>query len=261
MAYLREARPTVAGIIAEVFMSEEAELDSGDVLAPDENIQTAESEVEASDSPTSVEEEKPVEKTFTQAELNAIAAQQYQRGQEKVRRELEYQRSQSNSQRSSEENTAEETPLTMSQLDEALYRREQARWAQGVGERIESKVREAQVNDPEFGDTYEKLNFERAAPALAIHLDKIDNAADVMKELAKVPTKYGQILTLMQVSPQLVDDALKSISLSIKANKKATNQKSVKPPLDEVKTSNIDTGRGNGPKTVSEWQAHLRKKR
>ncbi len=99
--------------------------------------------------------------------------------------------------------------------------------------------------DPEFAGLYDALGIE-AQPGLVIAMSGMENKAKVVKDLAKNPSKYANILTLANGgSPKLAEIELKKLSASIKANEEAKTRPKADAPLSQIRGSNIAGDDGN----------------
>ena len=99
--------------------------------------------------------------------------------------------------------------------------------------------------DPEFSDLYDAIGIEQQ-PGLILAMSGMENKAQVVKDLAKNPSKYANILMLANGNaPKLAQMELNKLSASIKANQDALKQPKVDAPLTHLKASNIGGDDGN----------------
>lgn len=105
---------------------------------------------------------------------------------------------------------------------------------------LHTKVEEAKARYPDFDEVTSVLNVQEI-PEILTYANEVDNAGDVLYDLAKNASK---IATLRSLPPALAVAEVKKLSNSIKNNSNVGNVASVAPPLDEVVTSNIGTGDG-----------------
>lgn len=125
-----------------------------------------------------------------------------------------------------------------------------------TGRRLETEYRQ-KINaemqkDPEFADLYDALNIEQH-PDLVLLVNQLDNTAAIVKDIAKNPAKFSNVLMLARSgSPKLAHIELQKLSNSIKANEAAQKQTSAPEPLGQMKPSNI--GADNGDMSVSDYR-------
>lgn len=86
-----------------------------------------------------------------------------------------------------------------------------------------------------------------AFPQLVYLVAGIDNAADIIYDLARNPSKVVTLDTLAQKSPKLAQAELQRLSRSIADNKQAStdaNNQSVAAPLDSLRPSRVSGSNG-----------------
>jgi len=125
-----------------------------------------------------------------------------------------------------------------------------------TGRRLEAEYRQKitaeMQRDPEFADLYDALNIEQH-PDLVLLVNQLDNTAAIVKDIAKNPAKFSNVLMLARSgSPRLAHIELQKLSNSIKANEAAQKQTSAPEPLGQMKPSNI--GADNGDMSVSDYR-------
>lgn len=199
----------------------------------------------------------PVERTFTQADVNDIVG--------KVKHEA-IERYKSREQ-------ATQTPT--SPVDESNIRKLAAEEAQRLrDEWVQDAQRSAYEQDAQriANEFYTKLNAGKSKysdfdtvmgdvdfktiPHIVQLANMVDNTSDVIYDLAKNPSKIGIIQQLIQVSPQLAFKEINRLSAAIKDNESASNMKVPNAPLTQMKPSN--TGTDNGAMTVSDYRRKYR---
>ncbi len=124
-------------------------------------------------------------------------------------------------------------------------------------------VREAQFSDPEFGDSWERLNLggHPTTLKLALELDKLDKAtqAPIIKELAKKSDKFLKIIQLYGVgNDSMAVDELKALSKSIQTNQQAATQKQAPPPIQQLKPGTL--GKSDGELSISDLRRKMKQK-
>jgi hypothetical protein len=207
--------------------------------------------VETQSESTTPTESKPVEKMFTQSQTQAIAAKEARKAEERaearVRSEYESKRTQSQSTQSQSiggitQTSPEEIQRLIRQEAFTMSREHQAK-------QIESDWLSAmdaeKIADPEFAELYDAIGIEQQ-PGLILSMVGMDNKAQVVKDLAKNPSKYANILMLANgAAPKLAQMELNKLSASIKANAEAKKQPKVDAPLSQIRPSNIGGDDGN----------------
>lgn len=238
-------------------MDNEQVIDSGlESQAPVEAPVSAQS-----DSPAESPKLAPAEKTFTQSQTSAIAAKEARKAEERaearVRAEYESRIAQSSQQQAQPQNVGGIPQVSPDQI-KALIREEafnmsRKHQADQIEENWLSAMEAEKIADPEFGDLYDAIGIEQQ-PGLILAMAGMDNKAQVVKDLAKNPSKYANILTLANGgSPKLAQHELNKLSASIKANETAKKQPKVDAPLSQIRASNI--GGDDGNMSVKDYQA------
>jgi hypothetical protein len=205
-----------------------------------------------SESVTPAEAPKPqAEKMFTQSQLQAIAAKESRKAAEnteaRIRAEYESrmqqpQHSQPQSLGGIQQTSPEEIQRLIRQEAFNMSREHQAKT---IEQNWLSAMDAEKIADPEFADLYDAIGIEQQ-PGLVIAMAGMDNKAQVVKDLAKNPSKYANILTLANGgSPKLAQLELNKLSASIKANQEAMKQPKVDAPLSQIRASNIGGDDGN----------------
>ena len=196
----------------------------------------------------SAESSKPAtaEKMFTQSQLQAIAAKESRKAAEsaeaRVRAEYESRQPQQQQQAQPQNigGIQQQSPEDIQRMirQEAFNMSREHQAAQ-IEQNWKSAMEAEKEADPEFADLYDAIGIE-AQPGLIIAMAGMDNKAQVVKDLAKNPSKYANILTLANGgSPRLAQMELNKLSASIKTNVEAMKKPKVDAPLSHVKASNI----------------------
>jgi hypothetical protein len=212
---------------------------------------TIEQPVQAQTENVAPTESKPVEKMFTQSQLQAIAAKESRKAEEKaearVRAEYESrmtqpQQTQSQSMGGIQQTSQEEIQRMIRQEAYNMSRQHQAN---EIEQNWLSAMEAEKIADPEFADLYDAIGIEQQ-PGLVLAMSGMENKAQVVKDLAKNPSKYANILTLANGgSPKLAMMELNKLSSSIKTNEEARKQPKVDAPLSQIRASNIGGDDGN----------------
>ena len=205
------------------------------------------------------------EKMFTQSQMNAVAAKEArkaaERAEAKTRAEYESRSSQQmpQSQPQNIGGIQQQTPEDIQRMiRQEAYNMSREHQASQIEQNWKSAMESEKESDPEFADLYDAIGIE-AQPLLVIAMAGMENKAKVVKDLAKNPSKYANILTLANGgSPKLAQLELNKLSASIKTNEEAKKQPKVDAPLSQIRASNIGGDDGNLSVTDLRGQDWLR---
>lgn len=187
------------------------------------------------------------EKMFTQSQLQAIAAKEARKAEEKAEARLraEYesrlaksaeQPSQTQSLGGIAQPSQEEIQRLIRQEAFNMSREHQAKQ---IEQDWLSAMDAERTADPEFAELYDAIGIEQQ-PGLILAMVGMENKAKVVKDLAKNPSKYANILMLANgAAPKLAQMELNKLSASIKSNEDAKKQPKVDAPLSQIRPSNI----------------------
>jgi hypothetical protein len=202
----------------------------------------------------SAESHKPAqaEKMFTQSQLQAIAAKESRKAAEsaeaRVRAEYESRQPQQQQQAQTQSmgGIQQQSPEDIQRMiRQEAFNMSREHQAQQIEQSWKGAMEAEKLADPEFADLYDAIGIE-SQPGLIIAMAGMDNKAQVVKDLAKNPSKYANILTLANGgSPKLAQLELNKLSASIKTNEDAKKQPKVDAPLSQIRTSNIGGDDGN----------------
>lgn len=211
------------------------------------------------------------EKLFKQSEINDIvghakheAVERYKRSQDDRRYDAPPHEQQAPRQAANQQQTpamtqddfrrmaAEEAQRLMDKSHEDAYRMTQEQDAQRIASEFFTKLNTGKGKYEDFDKVTGDLELHRM-PNVVQMANQVENTADVMYELGKNPSKIANLQQLMGISPKLAMAEMKRLSDSIKQNDEAANFKSPKPPLSQMKPSNIGTDTG-GALTVSDYR-------
>lgn len=211
--------------------------------------------------PAESPKQAPVERTFSQDQVRAIAAKEARAAAEKARNEAYAQIERERAQATNPQPTQPQSLGGIPQISEAQFQEQVQRAAWNISRQTQAQQIEQNWNsdmeaerqaDPEFANLYEALNIEQQ-PGLVIAMKDMDNKAQVVKDLAKNPSKYANILMLANSgAPKLAEIELQKLSASIKANQQAQQQPKVDSPLSQIRPSNI--GGDDGNMSVSDFR-------
>ncbi len=210
--------------------------------------QTQSESIKAAESPRQTQ----AEKMFTQSQVQSIAAKEArtaaERAEAKVRSEYESRTTQQPQQAQPQnvggiQQTSPEEIQRM--IRQEAYKMSHEHQVTQIADNWKNAMEAEKISDPEFADLYDAIGIE-AQPGLIIAMAGMDNKAQVVKDLAKNPSKYANILTLANGgSPKLAQLELNKLSASIRTNEEAKKQPKVDAPLSQIRASNIGGDDGN----------------
>ena len=235
-----------------------------------QNQGTIEAPVTQTQSESATQAESPkqaqAERMFTQAQAQSIAAKEAraaaERAEARVRAEYESRQPQQTQQQAQPQNVGgiqQQSPEDIQRMiRQEAYNMSREHQAQQIEQNWKSAMDAEKLADPEFADLYDAIGIE-AQPGLIIAMAGMDNKAQVVKDLAKNPSKYANILTLANGgSPKLAQLELNKLSASIKTNMDAKKTPKVDAPLSQIRSSNIGGDDGNMSVTDLRNQPWLR---
>lgn len=201
--------------------------------------------------PAESPKQAPAEKTYTQPQVNAIAAKESRKAAEQAEARLraEYAQSQQLQQQQTAPSVGGMPQMSPEQLQRAIrqeaFNMSREHKAKEIEDNWIGSMEAEKQADPEFADLYDALNIE-AQPGLIIAMQGMENKGKVVKDLAQNPSKYANILTLANGGAfKLAELELKKLSNSIQANEAAKTSPKADAPLSQVKSSNIGGDDGN----------------
>lgn len=111
---------------------------------------------------------------------------------------------------------------------------------------LAGKINDAAKNIPDFADTLSEVRNFADAPALLHYANRVDNAGEVLYELAKHPGKAVQVISAIQAGTSTIAEKLiRDLSKSIKDNNQASGDKLPDEPLSQLRPSNIGIGKAH----------------
>jgi ABC-type transporter MlaC component len=206
---------------------------------------------------TEVKHEVPAEeKVLTQTEVNKIVAREKREAREKALQEIEQKSLSVMQNHQNQINSGQidgNKPLTFNdivKIQQENAQKAQEAFVAEVQNTFVQKLDSFKNEDPNF--VKEVLANIPADINLAVvqGLNGLDNAADVLREMANHPVKYENIQVAARNNPQWGLRELYKLSNSIKANKEALKQPKAEPPLSQIKQS--PTGKDSGKLTIQE---------
>lgn len=134
----------------------------------------------------------------------------------------------------------------------------------GINEEFANRVMAGNEKYPELSEKVRKLGLRsQGAQALVIGVTSLDNTADIMKELAEDPTKYVNLVKLMEEAPEAAKDKLLALSQSIKLNQQANQsaKSNIDEPLSRIRSSISANSSDNGERSIGDWEKFLESRR
>lgn len=205
--------------------------------------------------------EAPVERRFSQVELNGIVKREKDAAIES------YKRSQINS-----SNAASTQPQNHAGLDERYVKdliaketqrlQEEARTndaqqyqqkeAQDIANEFFNKLSTGKQKYADFDDVMDGVDYSKFYNAVHLATKYADNTADIMYELGKDRTKMAAIEQLSRLSPQDAVKQIQRLSAALKANENAAQTKYPNEPLSQIRPGN--NGTNDGRLSVSDYR-------
>lgn len=203
------------------------------------------------------------EKVFKQSEVNDLlgrakveAVERYKRSagqppspsnQPLHQQHLEHMQSEENIRRMAAEEAQHLRDKWIEDAQRTAHEQEAKRITSDFLTKLEGGKSKYQDYDQVLGD------FEFGAiPHVVQMATMLDNTADIMYDLAKNPSKIGNLQQLIQISPKLAYAEMQRLAQSLKDNESAQGVKMPNQPLSQMKPSN--TGTDNGAMTVSDYR-------
>lgn len=209
---------------------------------------------------TPIDAEATQEKLLSQSQVNKIVAREKEQAALRAKREAEeaYQRRleelNSTSQRQQQRNDTVSRDVDA----DAIYQQVQERFNQEmqqkqveqemtrVAQSYMSKVSQGRELYNDFDDVTREFD-PTAFPQLTFLVAGIDNAADIVYELARNPQKLVTLDTLAQRAPRQAQAELLKLSRSIAENQQALNEagnQTTPAPLDRLQPSKVSGSNG-----------------
>lgn len=146
---------------------------------------------------------------------------------------------------------AEELQANQKQIQDQIRTEQAHQHHQKVITELASKINVAAEKTPDYAETLSQVNNFSETPLVLHYANMVDNAGEVLYELAKNPNKAVQIISAIQSgSPSIAKSLVNSLSKSIKNNQQASSDKIPDEPLSQLKPSNL--GIGKAPSDASD---------
>ncbi len=229
--------------------------------------------VQAEVTPAQASPEIQTEKVLSQHEVNELVggAKQkgYQKGYQQALSELQSKQQQpastpepqvtqaphqasSSMEEIARKAAAEEFTRQTQEYQQRSIQEQQAAEMRRVTSELAAKVNTAAEKYPDFNEVTGKIDFMRHFPDVLQVSNLVENAGDVLYDLAKNPQKIATLRQYMrEMPPHLVREEVLKMSASIKANENALSQPQPSQPLNSIKPSNIGVDNGTALKGAS----------
>lgn len=219
--------------------------------------------------------QQPVDRTFSQNEVNELIGRYKNEGYERGKREaLNTQQSHSTPQPIPANQTqvqqpaqgyasTQQTPdelrrVAQEEAQKAIASQQYQSTLQQFANDFERKMQEGRQKHPDFADIERNMNLPGLAqsnPNFIIAVGQLDNAVEVFKELHGNP---GKFLPLLQAASHpatfaYAQQQIKVLSDSIKQNDAAAKQKLPNEPLSQINPS--VTGTDNGSMSIADYSS------
>ena len=123
---------------------------------------------------------------------------------------------------------------------------------QHMANQLTPKLQEAQKTHSDFNEMVDQVDYATNAPDVLFLANAVDNAGDVLYDLAKNPGKLANFRSILRETPQLAEREMKRYGDSLK-NQTPTSRSLPPDPLSQLSPSNI--GGNDGEKTVDDFRA------
>jgi hypothetical protein len=201
--------------------------------------------------------QKPTERTFTQSELNEIVGRV--RGEEARKRENMISQSQNANHANyaemptspkalSEDDvkrlTGDELNRRREEWEKETIERQHAEAAQRIVESYKEKIAPGKEKYQDFDAVTNTVDMRYYPNVVQLLAEHVDNAHDILYDLAKNRTKLYQLESTCAHNPQDAIYEIRRLSESIKANDDASKMRQSNAPLSQQRPSN--TGMDSG---------------
>lgn len=236
------------------------EMDIGSLSTPTsvESAATPSSSIPSSSHAETASHNEAAEHRFTQSDLDRVAGKVRAETIDRMKREssIHAERQAPLTPHYPEDHMRKIASESIEQARKAweqdFQRKQQEEGAQRIAQDFYKKIETGKSEFPDFEEKMKELNYAEL-PEIVEMATHMDNTAAVMYELNENKWKMGNILSLMQRSPQLAFSEMKRLSESIKQNKNAQYESQPKSPLSQLRASSQGMDRG-GVLTVSDYR-------
>lgn len=202
--------------------------------------------------------QKPVERVFTQSELNeivgrakhdAVESHKRQSAQNASHQPSYAEQKPANSQRLLSEDdvkrlTSEELSRQRDEWERQNQEREHAEQAHRIVSTYKEKIAAGKDRYQDFEAVTNNVDMRYYPNVVQLLAEHVDNASDILYDLAKNRTKLYQLESACQYNPQDAIYEVRRLSESIKANDDASRVRTSNSPLSQQRPSNTGTDSG-----------------
>ena len=128
----------------------------------------------------------------------------------------------------------------------------QAEFADRVVNTYKQKIAAGKDKYQDFEAVTNTVNMSRYPNVVQLLAEYVDNAPDILYNLAQRRGKLAEIESLSERNPEDAIYEMKRLSDSIKANEAASSMKNSKAPLSQQRPSN--TGTDSGPLSIADYK-------
>ncbi len=202
--------------------------------------------------------QKPSERLFTQSELNeivgrakheAVESHKRQQTQQAPQQQSYAQQQSTNSFKSLSEDdvkrlTGEELGRQREEWERQSLERQQADAAQRIVSAYKEKIAAGKDKYQDFEAVTNNVDMRYYPNVVQLLAEHVDNASDILYDLAKNRIKLYQLESTCQHNPQDAIYEIRRLSDSIKANEESSRMKTSNSPLSQQRPSNTGTDSG-----------------
>lgn len=209
--------------------------------------------------------QQQAERVFKQSELNEIVGRAKHEAVESFKRQQSQQVMQTqqpaNDKRYLSEDdirrlAAEELSKQRAESDKEAQERAHAEAAQRIVDTYKQKIATGKDKYQDFDTVTNSVDMRYYPNVVQLLAEYVDNASDVLYDLAKNRTKLYQLESACQHNPHDAIYEVKRLSDSIKANESTSQMKHANAPLSQQRPSN--TGTDSGPLSMSDLKRKYR---
>lgn len=205
-----------------------------------------------------VTRETTQEKMVPQSRVDHYVQDAWYRGYNKAtgEREKQQQMQQSNVQQNNHEDFDAKLEAKLNEklkaIQDKAVKDQQEMQMQSIANDFAQKIPNARVKYQDFDQKLDQIGGFNSISHLIPAINALDNAPDIVYELANNPSKIGNITQLAHINPQLALAELHKLSQSLKRNDEAKSQRYPDEPLSQLNHSN--TGKDSGSNTISDFK-------
>lgn len=212
--------------------------------------------------------QKPTERMFSQSELNEIvgrakhdAVESHKRQQAQNAPQQHVPNDYANSQRHLSEDdvrrfTSEELNRQREEWEKQTQEKYHADTAQRIVNAYKEKIAAGKDKYQDFDTVTSNVDMRYYPNVVQLLAEHVDNASDILYDLARNRTKLSQLESVCERNPQDAIYEIKRLSDSIKANEEPSRMRTANAPLSQQRPSN--TGTDSGALSMRDLKAKYR---